>query len=341
MLSTAARVRGLHPLVHIDGVMFRLHYGPTVLLLLTFSILLTAKQFFGEPIECDVSQMPRSMANSYCWTEGTFSDNSKPSGTEGTAFPGVDAGRKTHEDHLLHTYYQWVYLMLFFQAILFYAPRWLWKAWESNRLESLADIRDSGKLARVICDDSFNVYFCRYVFCELLCFVNVVAQFFIVDRFLNGEFWNLGIQVLSSPPSGTQGGITRVFPRISECIIRKPGPSGDMQKHHTQCTMPLNIINEKIYIFLWFWFVFIFIVTLTTVTCRFLRFFAGSRLRARFMKHSYYQVPNAKGRVFSACTAGQCFILYMLRRTTDTTFLGELLHELGGSVKIKPTVLHA
>ena len=34
-----------------------------------------------------------------------------------------------------------------------------------------------------------------------------------------------------------------------------------MQKFDGLCVLPLNIINEKIYVFLWFWFVILAITT--------------------------------------------------------------------------------
>ena len=45
--------------------------------------------------------------------------------------------------------------------------------------------------------------------------------------------------------------------QVTKCFFQKYGPSGTIQKHDALCVLPLNIINEKIYIFLYFWFVFL------------------------------------------------------------------------------------
>ena len=42
--------------------------------------------------------------------------------------------------------------------------------------------------------------------------------------------------------------------QVTKCTFHKFGPSGSVQKFDGICVLPLNIINEKIYVFLWFWF---------------------------------------------------------------------------------------
>lgn len=83
--------------VQTDNNVFKLHYKVTVALLLAFSLLLTSKQYFGDPIECDVgsSTIDKSFVNNYCWIFGTF----------------------TFEDTLsgkIHAYYEGYEVILFF-----------------------------------------------------------------------------------------------------------------------------------------------------------------------------------------------------------------------------------
>merc|ERR1712110_455515 len=51
--------------------------------------------------------------------------------------------------------------------------------------------------------------------------------------------------------------LNRVFPKVAKCTFQKFGPSGSLTKHDALCVLPLNIINEKIYVFLYLWFVFL------------------------------------------------------------------------------------
>lgn len=39
------------------------------------------------------------------------------------------------------------------------------------------------------------------------------------------------------------------------------GPSGTIQQYDSLCVLPVNILNEKVFIFLWFWYVILAILT--------------------------------------------------------------------------------
>ena len=60
------------------------------------------------------------------------------------------------------------------------------------------------------------------------------------------------------------------FSQVTKCVFHKYGPSGTIQKHDALCILPLNIINEKIYIFLYFWFVFLAAVSAVWLVYRLL-----------------------------------------------------------------------
>ncbi|XP_022647435.1 innexin shaking-B-like [Varroa jacobsoni] len=342
MLSLIGTLRGLLKIkpVHIDGMMFRLHHGPTVVLLLAFSVLITTKQYFGDPIDCDVSGgASKSLINVYCWIHATYSVNSlfrKADGIE-VVYPGVGTWKGSppkygnqEGEYKFHKYYQWVSLMLFFQAILFYGPRWMWKAWEARRLENLLAEREPQETAKAIWAGSFSTYMYRYALCELLCFINVFAQLFMINRFLDGEFFTFGLEVLSfmeQSPEDRVDPMVRVFPRVAKCHFHKFGSSGNVETHDAVCVLPLNIINEKIYVFLWFWMCALLALTTCTILYRLVQLFSGRVFRARLVRWRFYYVPDVLTAA-QDCTAGQCFILYMLGRNMETVTFSEMLQEL-------------
>ena len=57
--------------VWIDNNVFRLHYKLTVLIFLTSSLLVSSKQYIGDPIDC-ISDVNGSIVDTYCWIHSTF-----------------------------------------------------------------------------------------------------------------------------------------------------------------------------------------------------------------------------------------------------------------------------
>ena len=74
-----------------------------------------------------------------------------------------------------------------------------------------------------------------------------------------------------------------IFPRMTKCTFHKFGTSGEIEKHDALCILPLNIFNEKIYIFLWFWMLILGILTLLVVIYRCL-IIISSDVRAYLLK---------------------------------------------------------
>ena len=77
-----------------------------------------------------------------------------------------------------------------------------------------------------------------------------------------------GIKVLSfleADPEKRIDPMSAVFPRVTKCSFFKYGPSGTPQTHDAICVLPVNIVNEKIYVFLWFWMILLSALTVFSV----------------------------------------------------------------------------
>merc|ERR1719447_1182570 len=62
--------------------------------------------------------------------------------------------------------------------------------------------------------------------------------------------------------------MSRVFPRVTKCIYEKFGQSGTIETHDALCLLPINVVNEKIYVFLWFWLLALALLTSLFVVFR-------------------------------------------------------------------------
>jgi len=265
----------------IDNHVFRMHYRGTFILLLSAILLVSSRQFIGNPINCMTDSMSSGVMDSYCWIHSTFSVSDSFQGTIGDehSYPGVSplaTGGAYHH----HKFYQWVIFFLSLQMGLFYLPRMIWKSYEGGVMKLLTG-NLSGIASFMDCDskrDGIDTiakfysmsgagrgkFFLVFVICEVLNFVNVIGQIYFTDRFLGHQFTTYGTNVLSQ----TEGNFTErrdylnvVFPKVAKCSFNKFGVSGSIQSHDALCVLPLNIINEKIYIGIWFWFIFLASVT--------------------------------------------------------------------------------
>lgn len=330
----------------IDNNVFRLHYKATFVVLVTASLLVTSKQYIGDPIDCIVEEIPNGVMDTYCWIHSTFSVKDRVVGDIGgdIAHPGI--ANDADQEVKYHKYYQWVCFTLFFQAILFYIPRYLWKVWEAGKLRMLVqDLnvpiveketreRRLGVLLEYFDPEHRNnhdFYAFRFFFCELFNFVNVICQIYFIDVFLGGEFTTYGTDVVSMTEmedGRRTDPMSRVFPKVTKCTFHKFGPSGSVQKFDGLCVLSLNIINEKIYVFLWFWLVFLAVVTGMQVVYRLmslaLPFVREFLLRARARLVQQYKIQ----RICRGCRLGDWFILYQLGKNIDPIIFKEFMEKL-------------
>ena len=300
-MSLITSFRGLAPYlksdeIESDNFIFRLHYRYTLVILLIFSLAITAKQHFGSPIECigDKKALEPKILDTFCWVSTTYSnpeDWRKEVGTE-IAYPGVANSEKANESkpRVYHAYYQWVLFVLLFQALLFWIPRLIWKSIEKDQIKNLMlDLekhtlkqeereKKCGVLSSHLFDNriyqGYLIFW--YLMVEICNLLNVIGQMHMIHRFLGGKFWEYGIKFLSENPNDDPIGfdsLMEVFPRMTKCTFHMYGPSGDVMKNDAFCLLSVNILNEKIFLIIWFWFVVLAIITFCGIIYRILSIF--------------------------------------------------------------------
>lgn len=175
-----------------------------------------------------------------------------------------------------------------------------------------------------------NYYYYFSLF-ELANLINVVAQIYVVDEFLGGTFTSYGLDVINYSSMDQEDRVdpmVRVFPRMTKCTFNRFGPSGDVQKYDALCILPLNIINEKIYIIMWFWFVFLGLVSSAWLIYR-LMTYLNPRWRLKVLVHKASLTNTRKlDIVLDNCDIGDWFLLYMMCKNTDAQWFRYIVHRL-------------
>lgn len=89
---------------------------------------------------------------------------------------------------------------------------------------------------------------------KLLYLVNAVGQLFIMQSFLGFNSTTdlaYGLSVLSDIVNGHDWQVTQTFPRVGFCYVELKFLGVAANAVTAQCALPLNMLNEKIYLFLW------------------------------------------------------------------------------------------
>merc|ERR1719322_2190122 len=182
-------------------------------------------------------------------------------------------------------------------------------------------------------EDRHNHELYAYTFfaCEFLNFVNVVLQIYFMDFFLGGEFTSYGLDVINMTelePDQREDPMSRVFPKVTKCTFHKFGPSGTVEKFDGLCVLPLNIINEKIYVFLWFWFVIVSIITGIQLIYR-AAIVVMPRLREILLRTRARLAQMQKiETICRESRLGDWFLLYQLGKNMDPLVFRDFINEL-------------
>lgn len=182
-----------------------------------------------------------------------------------------------------------------------------------------------------------NSYAVKYWMCEALCLINVVGQLYLMNKFFDGEFLSYGLRVMSFTEQAQEERVdpmVYVFPRVTKCTFHKYGASGTIQKHDSLCILPLNVVNEKTYIFIWFWFMILLALLIGLVAYRAL-IIAVPSVRPRLLRTRNRMVSLDVADAISKKTdVGDWWILYMLGRNLDPLIYREIVTELAKKIEI-------
>lgn len=154
-------------------------------------------------------------------------------------------------------------------------------------------VRLRRRISGVVCfcigkrDGTFLTGF--YIFIKLLYCTNVVGQFFLLNAFMKTDYHLFGFEVLDYMIQNGEWKPSPRFPRVTLCdfITRQ------LNNHHRytiQCVLPLNLFNEKIFIFMWFWLFMLNVLTFSNFVswCYYILF---SENKTRFVK-KYLKLCN-------------------------------------------------
>ena len=190
--------------------------------------LATATEYWGSPISCmNIKGIPNKLLNHHCWIQGIFTIPGPLRNHTGEGMPHQGIGPYFGPDHEIiepkhHNWYMWLHLILLVQAFWYSFPHTIWSSLEGGKIHYLAqklhlvnledmvegvkDLSDEEKIKAARQRRSLvlyfvanlgknNLYAAQYVFVEILNLLNVVAQAYIMNSALDGEFVHYGLRL--------------------------------------------------------------------------------------------------------------------------------------------------
>lgn len=180
-----------------------------------------------------------------------------------------------------------------------------------------------------------------HIITEIAGFINLLLQMWVSNRLLDNAFLTYGplqlIGLLQQKPFERTDKLSRLFPTVTSCRLSTGGPAFGRVQHDILCILPINMLNEKIYILIWFWFLILLVATVIggiyrvlTYSLRFRIYMLSRRLRRE-------EGNRSRGCAESFCRKelyGEWFLLYKISQNVDTVTFGDLIIDVDDDYQI-------
>ncbi|CAF2410564.1 unnamed protein product [Rotaria sp. Silwood2] len=288
----------------------------SVILLVIFTMLVSTKQYVGEPIACfcpaHFTGTHVEYTNNICWVSNSY-------------FVSFDRLLPKYPDPKTEQFiyfYQYVPFILVTQAVFFYIPSLIWSTLNTKSGYDLgmlvtqaritdtytSDIRETSVqyLARYIdrileyhrqkrieyfdqlrsikystflsflirndhmtmCD---NHLMWSFLLTKILYLLNALGQLYLLNLFLGNDYHMYGFAVIRSLFRGNNENWTVIQrfelqmkgkTRTYLCNFAVRNLADNIHTYTVQCSLPINLFNEKIFLIIWFWLYFTTLFTL-------------------------------------------------------------------------------
>ncbi|CAF1002177.1 unnamed protein product [Adineta ricciae] len=295
-----------------DDFYDRLSRRYSVILLIIFAVLVSTKQYVGEPIACfcpaHFTGTHVEYTNNICWISNTYF----------VSFDRLLPKNPDPKTEQFIYFYQYVPFILIIQAVLFYAPSLIWSSLNSKsgydlsllvsharvvdtyaseirsasvrhlarfidkalefhrhkRLEYIDQLRSmkytsiSSLYAFFLLNNHItmrdNHLMWSFLFSKLLYLLNAFGQLYLLNFFLGNDYHMYGFAVLRALFTGNNENwtVTPRFPRVTWCNFAVRNLADNIHTYTVQCSLPINLFNEKIFLIIWFWLYFTTLCTL-------------------------------------------------------------------------------
>lgn len=218
-----------------------------------------------------------------------------------------------------------------------YMDRWLQNQRQYQNMPFISRIKQT--LAKTLC-----FWFGRrrgtfltglYLFIKFLYCANLVGQFYLLNAFLSTDYGLFGFEIMNHALKDTKWTGSNRFPRVTLCDF-ETRQLANIHRVTVQCVLPINLFNEKVFIFLWFWLFLVSILTFANYASWFIRIVIKQN-RPRFVgKYLKISQNIQSGMDKKLChkfadeylKADGVFVLRVVEKNSTSLVLTDLINEL-------------
>lgn len=154
-------------------------------------------------------------------------------------------------------------------------------------------------------------------------------QIFLTDWLLSGYFITYGYDLLVQTDINP---MTLVFPKLAKCEYRFYGMSGSEQNSDALCLLPLNVVNEKLFIFLWFWFLLLAILSAYQMLYRSCMLVSRTIREKMLRARCRYLSQKTTDIIIDNFSYGDLFFLDLLSKNVNPIIYKELILDIANAM---------
>jgi len=156
----------------------------------------------------------------------------------------------------------------------------------------------------------------------------VIGQIYLTDYFLHGKFLDYGSRLLAyyDQYDLAWDPMDEIFPKVTKCQFNKHGMGGGIQNHDALCLLPLNIVNEKMYLVLWVWLIPLTVVSALAILHRLLGLWIPE-VRILSLQRSHYRWSRV-ARICHRRPYGDWFLLRQMAKNVEVDLFDRFLDAL-------------
>ena len=165
----------------------------------------------------------------------------------------------------MYLFYVYRYVPAFFLLLCVTSalPRLLWETLDENsKITSIITeqcnlIQLCLAVEKCLKHSKNKRYAILFYMCEFLSVVVLGIQFAVISTFLGHYYYTYGIGMVSnvfSDPVTRTDDMSRLFPVLTICSYQKYSTTNNFDPVYGNCSLPLNNLYEKIFIFLFFFY---------------------------------------------------------------------------------------